>query len=97
MIQGGNMKKILIVIFSLLLIVTGCKENKLPQNNETIVWRLMYDINTIPKLDLSFEDTNLMKKVNANTTKKKEDSDFELNSKPDDYNVDSIKEITCKK
>ncbi len=50
------MNDFFILFFSLLLAIKGCEENKLPQNTETIVWRLLYDINTKPKLDFSFEE-----------------------------------------
>lgn len=80
------MKKILIVIFSLLLVITGCEENKTPLNNDTIVWKLLYDINTHPFTQHSANETNLITI-----------SDLEMYKKPDDYKKDVINEVTCKK
>jgi len=80
------MKKIMIVIFSLLLALTGCQENKMPLDNDTIVWKLLYDINTHPINKDSFVETNLMTKL-----------DLQTYQKPNDYNKDAIKEVSCEK
>ena len=78
------MKKIMIVIFILLLTITGCKKNINLPDNQTIVWKLLYDEDTLPYSHFVSEDSSI--------------TEYEIiNKKPDDYNTLAVKEITCKK